>query len=62
MALVSPGQLPVGIRGNSTGCYRDPQEQYGLMGSSPGVGGNEGCGEIEAGFSSASLQENAGGN
>lgn len=49
MALVSPRRLPVGIRGNSTGCYRAPQQWYRLMESSPGVGvggGMRGVGKL----------------
>lgn len=50
MTPFSSRQLPLSIRGNGIGCYRDPQKSYGMMGSSPGREENKGCREIKAGF------------
>ena len=54
MTPVSPRRLPVCIRGNGIGCYRGPQQQCGVMGSSPGrgeVGGMRGAGQLGQFFS-----------
>lgn len=62
MTPVSPRRLPVGIRGKSIGCYQDLQQRYGVMGSSPGRGGEgremRGAGKSGQVSLSSSLQEN----